>query len=114
MFLQPVEQEHDQSLEEILYGDFYPKKSVTYEVEGLQIPFAPLSGEYIDYLGALPDGIFALSNYRFFANSKDVCIVNLPLGLIESLECPSTNVFMVSCKNGQYYKSVLFNFVVLY
>lgn len=72
----------ESSLEHVLVSEVYPMKQLVVDQVGLAVPFTPLCGECVEYLGRTSDGVIALSNYRLFIESS----VNIPIGLIESVE----------------------------
>lgn len=72
----------ENSLEHVLVSEVYPLKQLVMDQAGLVVPFTPLCGECVEYLGRTSDGAIALSNYRLFIES----FVNIPIGLIESVE----------------------------
>ncbi|ESO12515.1 hypothetical protein HELRODRAFT_62273 [Helobdella robusta] len=96
--------DHDHSMEEITFKDFYPLKQTTYEKDNLMIPFHPIAGEYIDYIGTMANGIIAISNYRFFVHRKELPFINLPLGLIDTVECQNLFTLVLLCKDAKTYR----------
>ncbi|KAL5016282.1 hypothetical protein ScPMuIL_005871 [Solemya velum] len=87
------------SLECINKCELFPKKSLISEDESLQVPFPLLSGESVEYLGYTSDGVVALSNFRLLIRFKD-SFINIPLGLVESVETRDIFYLNVYCKDA--------------
>ncbi|KAI9514066.1 hypothetical protein NQZ68_036565, partial [Dissostichus eleginoides] len=62
------------SLEYIKAKDLFPQKELVKEDESLQVPFAVLQGEGVEYLGCADEAIIAISNYRLHIKFKDSVI----------------------------------------
>lgn len=87
-----------QSLCHVRAAEIYPKATLQKiedsggggsSTEGLlplTVPFTPVCGEAVEFLGRTADGVLALSNYRIFLLMTDGANHNIPLGLIEQLE----------------------------
>jgi len=87
------------SLEQVLHSELYPLKTTRSDEEGLTVPFPQLSGEGVEYLGrAADDGVVALSNYRLFILHQE-SFLNIPLGLIESIEYKDVFYVFIFCKD---------------
>uniref|UniRef100_A0A8C6YFI5 phosphatidylinositol-3,5-bisphosphate 3-phosphatase n=1 Tax=Naja naja TaxID=35670 RepID=A0A8C6YFI5_NAJNA len=64
----------------------------------LQVPFLELHGESTEYVGRADDAVIALSNYRLHIKFKE-SVVNVPLQLIESVECRDIFQLHLTCKD---------------
>uniref|UniRef100_A0A8D2ZF17 phosphatidylinositol-3,5-bisphosphate 3-phosphatase n=1 Tax=Scophthalmus maximus TaxID=52904 RepID=A0A8D2ZF17_SCOMX len=62
------------------------------------VPFPELHGEFAEYVGRAEDAIIAMSNYRLHIKFKE-SVVNVPLQLIESVECRDMFQLHVTCKD---------------
>ncbi|KAM4746338.1 phosphatidylinositol-3,5-bisphosphate 3-phosphatase MTMR3 isoform 2-T4 [Anableps anableps] len=93
-----MEEEGQQSLECIQANQIFPKKSPVLEEENMQVPFPELHGEFTEYVGRAEDAIIAMSNYRLHIKFKE-SIVNVPLQLIECVECRDMFQLHVTCKD---------------
>uniref|UniRef100_A0A667ZRL9 phosphatidylinositol-3,5-bisphosphate 3-phosphatase n=1 Tax=Myripristis murdjan TaxID=586833 RepID=A0A667ZRL9_9TELE len=92
------EEEGQQSLECIQANQIFPKKSPVLEEENMQVPFPELHGEFTEYVGRAEDAIIAMSSYRLHIKFKE-SVVNIPLQLIESVECRDMFQLQVTCKD---------------
>lgn len=97
-FTGAMEEEGQQSLECIQANQIFPKKSPVLEEENMQVPFPELHGEFTEYVGRAEDAIIAMSNYRLHIKFKE-SIVNVPLQLIECVECRDMFQLHVTCKD---------------
>ncbi|XP_059193735.1 myotubularin-related protein 3 isoform X2 [Centropristis striata] len=93
-----MEEEGQQSLECIQANQIFPKKSPVLEEENMQVPFPELHGEFTEYVGRAEDAIIAMSNYRLHIKFKE-SVVNVPLQLIENVECRDMFQLHVTCKD---------------
>nr|XP_020454867.1 myotubularin-related protein 3 isoform X2 [Monopterus albus] len=93
-----MEEEGQHSLECIQANQIFPKKSPILEEENMQVPFPELHGEFTEYVGRAEDAITAVSNYRLHIKFKE-SVVNVPLQLIESVECRDMFQLHVTCKD---------------
>ncbi|XP_019949435.2 myotubularin-related protein 3 isoform X4 [Paralichthys olivaceus] len=93
-----MEEEGQHSLECIQANQIFPKKSPVLEEENMQVPFPELHGEFTEYVGRAEDAIIAMSNYRLHIKFKE-SVVNVPLQLIESVECRDMFQLHVTCKD---------------
>ncbi|XP_030631142.1 myotubularin-related protein 3-like [Chanos chanos] len=75
-----------------------PLKSPVLEEEHLQVPFSPLHGERVEYAGRMEGAVIAMSSYRLHIKFKE-SIVNVPLQLVESVECRDLTQLHVVCKD---------------
>ena len=81
-------------------SELYPKQVLESEDDTLVVPFPPLCGESVQFLGRTADGVAALSNFRFFVRYND-SFVNIPLGLIDSIECRDIFYLYIYCKDAR-------------
>uniref|UniRef100_A0A3B3QUG8 phosphatidylinositol-3,5-bisphosphate 3-phosphatase n=1 Tax=Paramormyrops kingsleyae TaxID=1676925 RepID=A0A3B3QUG8_9TELE len=79
-------------------NQIFPKKPPVLEEESLQVPFPELHGESAEYVGRAEDAIIAISRYRLHIKFKE-SIVNVPLQLIESVECRDIFQLHIICKD---------------
>ena len=86
-------------MECILKSELFPKKSLVCEDESLHVPFPLLCGEAVEYLGRTAAGVIALSNFRLLIRSKD-SFINVPLGMVESIECREIFFLNIYCKDA--------------
>ncbi|XP_056447557.1 myotubularin-related protein 3 isoform X2 [Gadus chalcogrammus] len=93
-----MEEEGQQSLECVQANQFFPKKSPVLEEENMQVPFSQLHGEFTEYVGRAEDAIIAMSNYRLHIKFKE-SVVNVPLQLIDNVECRDIFQLHVTCKD---------------
>uniref|UniRef100_A0A8C7Q8H0 phosphatidylinositol-3,5-bisphosphate 3-phosphatase n=1 Tax=Oncorhynchus mykiss TaxID=8022 RepID=A0A8C7Q8H0_ONCMY len=91
-------EEGPQSMECIQANQIFPKKPPVLEEGSLQVPFPELHGEFTKYVGRAEDAIIAMSSYRLHIKFKD-SIVNVPLQLIETVECRDMFQLHVTCKD---------------
>uniref|UniRef100_A0A3Q2YQK4 Myotubularin related protein 3 n=1 Tax=Hippocampus comes TaxID=109280 RepID=A0A3Q2YQK4_HIPCM len=92
------EEEGQKSSECIQASQIFPKKSPVLEEENMQVPFPELHGEFTEYVGRAEDAIIAMSNYRLHIKFKQ-SVVNVPLQLIECVECRDMFQLHVTCKD---------------
>ncbi|XP_008569593.1 PREDICTED: myotubularin-related protein 3 isoform X4 [Galeopterus variegatus] len=93
-----MDEEIRHSLECIQANQIFPRKQLIREDENLQVPFLELHGESTEYVGRAEDAIIALSNYRLHIKFKE-SLVNVPLQLIESVECRDIFQLHLTCKD---------------
>ncbi|XP_034027157.1 myotubularin-related protein 3 isoform X2 [Thalassophryne amazonica] len=93
-----MEEDGQKSLECIQANQIFPKKSPVLEEENMQVPFPELHGEFTEYVGRAEDAIIAISSYRLHIKFKE-SVVNVPLQLIESVECRDMFQLHVTCKD---------------
>lgn len=93
-----MDDEGQQSLECIQANQIFPRKHPVLEEESLQVPFPELHGEFTEYVGRAEDAIIAMSNYRLHIKFKE-SVVNVPLQLIECVECRDMFQLHVICKD---------------
>uniref|UniRef100_A0A8C0X9C7 phosphatidylinositol-3,5-bisphosphate 3-phosphatase n=1 Tax=Castor canadensis TaxID=51338 RepID=A0A8C0X9C7_CASCN len=92
------DEETRHSLECIQANQIFPRKQLIREDESLQVPFFELHGESTEYVGRAEDAVIALSNYRLHIKFKE-SLVNVPLQLIESVECRDIFQLHLTCKD---------------
>ena len=87
------------SLECINKSDLFPKKKLILEDDSLQVPNPLLPGEAPEFLGRTTDGVILLSNYRLLITFR-ASFVNVPIGMIDSVE--RTDIFFLNiyCKDA--------------
>lgn len=93
-----MDEETRHSLECIQANQIFPRKQLIREDDNLQVPFLELHGESTEYVGRAEDAIIALSNYRLHIKFKE-SLVNVPLQLIESVECRDIFQLHLTCKD---------------
>ncbi|XP_073917383.1 phosphatidylinositol-3,5-bisphosphate 3-phosphatase MTMR3 isoform X4 [Castor canadensis] len=93
-----MDEETRHSLECIQANQIFPRKQLIREDESLQVPFFELHGESTEYVGRAEDAVIALSNYRLHIKFKE-SLVNVPLQLIESVECRDIFQLHLTCKD---------------
>ncbi|XP_042299763.1 myotubularin-related protein 3-like isoform X2 [Sceloporus undulatus] len=93
-----MDEETQHSLECIQANQIFPRKQLIREDDGLQVPFLELHGESTEYVGRAEEAVIALSNYRLHIKFKE-SLVNVPLQLIESVECRDIFQLHLTCKD---------------
>nr|CAD7201001.1 unnamed protein product [Timema douglasi] len=83
--------------------DLYPKRELLCDECELVVPFTPVYGEAVEYLGRDVDVVIALSNYRFYLQLKDT-YYNIPLGLIDFLEVKDIFFLHIFCKDARSFR----------
>ncbi|XP_049792985.1 myotubularin-related protein 3 isoform X1 [Schistocerca nitens] len=89
-----------QSLCHVRACELFPKSSPEIEDEKLTVPYEPICGESVEYIGRTTEGVLALSNYRIYLQLKDTSY-NIPLGLIELLEVRDIFFLHIACKDAR-------------
>ena len=89
-----------QSICHVRACELFPKKPLKTEDPSLTIPFVPVCGESVEFLGHITDGILALSNYRLHVLLKDT-YYSIPLGLIELIEVKDIFFLHIGCKDAR-------------
>ncbi|XP_074640292.1 phosphatidylinositol-3,5-bisphosphate 3-phosphatase MTMR3-like [Tubulanus polymorphus] len=92
--------QEESSLEYVQAREIYPQRETISDDKSLQIPFPPLVGENVTYLGRTSDGTITLSNFRLLVCYAD-SFINIPLGLIEMIECRDIFFLHVYCKDAR-------------
>ncbi|XP_063067078.1 myotubularin-related protein 3 isoform X2 [Engraulis encrasicolus] len=93
-----MDEEEQQSPEAGKANTTLPRKSPVLEEDNLQVPFSELHGECVEFVGRAEDAIIAMSSYRLHIKFKE-SVVNVPLQLIESVECRDMFQLQVTCKD---------------
>ncbi|KAB5567568.1 hypothetical protein PHYPO_G00234220 [Pangasianodon hypophthalmus] len=96
-----MEEEGQQSLECVQANQIFPRRPPVLEEEALQVPFPELHGEFTKYVGRAEDAVIAMSSYRLHIKFKE-SIVNVPLQLIESVECRDMFQLHITCKDCKF------------
>ncbi|KAM8960673.1 phosphatidylinositol-3,5-bisphosphate 3-phosphatase MTMR3 [Pelodytes ibericus] len=104
-----MDEESQSSLECIQANQIFPRKQLIREDESLQVPFQELHGESTEYVGRAEDAIISLSNYRLNLKFKE-SFINVPLQLIESVECRDLFQLHLTCKDCKVIRCQFFNF----
>uniref|UniRef100_A0A8C1DPQ1 phosphatidylinositol-3,5-bisphosphate 3-phosphatase n=1 Tax=Cyprinus carpio carpio TaxID=630221 RepID=A0A8C1DPQ1_CYPCA len=91
-------EEGQQSLECIQANQIFPRKPPVLDDDDLQVPFPELHGEFTTFVGRAEDAIIAMSSYRLHIKFKE-SVVNVPLQLIESVECRDMFQMHITCKD---------------
>ncbi|XP_023704302.1 myotubularin-related protein 3 isoform X4 [Cryptotermes secundus] len=89
-----------QSICHVRACELYPKRTLQADDAHLSVPFVPVCGEGVEFLGPTADGMLALSNYRLHLLLKDT-YYSIPLGLIEVIEIKDIFCLHVGCKDGR-------------
>ncbi|XP_073527656.1 phosphatidylinositol-3,5-bisphosphate 3-phosphatase MTMR3 isoform X3 [Phyllobates terribilis] len=103
-----MDEESQSSLECIQAYQIFPRKQLIREDENLQVPFQELHGESTEFVGRAEDAIISLSNYRLNIKFKESSI-NVPLQLIESVECRDPFQLHLTCKDCKVIRCQFFN-----
>ncbi|KDR18504.1 myotubularin-related protein 3-like isoform X3 [Zootermopsis nevadensis] len=89
-----------QSICHVRACELFPKRTLQAEDVHLSVPFVPVCGEGVEFLGRTVDGILALSNYRLHLLLKDT-YYSIPLGLIEVIEVKDIFCLHIGCKDAR-------------
>ena len=89
-----------QSICHVRACELFPKRALQTEDQSLTIPFAPVCGEAVEFLGRTTDCILALSNHRLHLLLKDT-YYSVPLGLIELIEVKDIFFLHIGCKDAR-------------
>ncbi|KAL3199070.1 hypothetical protein MRX96_044039 [Rhipicephalus microplus] len=84
-------------------SEAYPKRALVSDDPSLAVPFPCLPGEAVEFLGRSTQGVVALSSYRFFLAGPDQQL-NLPLGLLETVECRDIFYLHLICKDARSFR----------
>lgn len=104
-----------QSMCHVRASELYPKRDLETDegsptLEPPVVPFIPLAGESVEYLGRGSNNtVLALSNYRFYLQVSEEKSKwrrgykdsNIPLGLIEMVEIKDLFYLIISCKDAR-------------
>ncbi|KAE8634055.1 hypothetical protein XENTR_v10002189 [Xenopus tropicalis] len=104
-----MDEESQSSLECIQANQIFPRKQLIREDETLQVPFQELHGESTEFVGRAEDAVISLSNYRLNIKYKESSI-NVPLQLIESVECRDPFQLHLTCKDCKVIRSQFSSF----
>uniref|UniRef100_A0A673JR89 phosphatidylinositol-3,5-bisphosphate 3-phosphatase n=1 Tax=Sinocyclocheilus rhinocerous TaxID=307959 RepID=A0A673JR89_9TELE len=85
-------------LECIQANQIFPRKPPVLDDDDLQVPFPELHGECTTFVGRAEDAIIAMSSYRLHIKFKE-SVVNVPLQLIEIVECRDMFQMHITCKD---------------
>ncbi|KAK2910822.1 hypothetical protein Q8A67_002955 [Cirrhinus molitorella] len=66
--------------------------------EDEQVPFPLLQGECVEHVGRAEESVIALTSYRLHIKLQDN-VINVPLQLIESVECRDLTQLQLTCKD---------------
>jgi len=84
-------------------AEMYPKRRPHKDREDL-VPLHPcVPGENVLFIGETRKGCISLSSYRLFVTAP-TGFVNLPLGLIDQIECRDLFYIHVYCKDARYFR----------
>ncbi|KAG8286331.1 Myotubularin- protein 4 [Homalodisca vitripennis] len=110
-----AEEGEGQSLQLIRPCELYPKTATVMEEEGLVVPFNPLCGEFVAYVGRTATGVMALSNYRIYHQVTKLSntFYNIPLGLVEQVEVKDL-FLQISCKDATICRSHINTYFISY
>ncbi|KAG8455632.1 hypothetical protein GDO86_001725 [Hymenochirus boettgeri] len=103
-----MDEESQSSLECIQANQIFPRKQLIREDENLQVPFQELHGESTEFVGRAEEAVISLSNYRLNIKYKESSI-NVPLQLIESVECRDPFQLHLTCKDCKVIRCQFFN-----
>lgn len=84
-------------------SEAYPKRALVSDDPSLAVPFPCLPGESAEFLGRSTQGVVALSSYRFFLAGPEQQL-NLPLGLLEAVECRDIFFLHLVCKDARSFR----------
>ncbi|CAK1541397.1 unnamed protein product [Leptosia nina] len=88
-------------------ADLYPRLRTHYDEPGLHPGFAPICGEFVQWVGRTSDGgTIAMSNYRVHlqARRRNGPGSSVPLRLIDALEIKDLLTLIILCKHGRQLK----------
>ncbi|XP_068096536.1 myotubularin-related protein 3 isoform X2 [Hyperolius riggenbachi] len=103
-----MDDESQSSLECIQANQIFPRKQLIREDENLQVPYQELHGESTEFVGRAEDAVISLSNYRLNIKYKE-SFINVPLQLIESVECRDPFQLHLTCKDCKVIRSQFSN-----
>jgi len=78
-------------------------QQTTSSVQQLGLPFTLICGEKLEHKTEVSEGTLALTNYRIYLQTKENTF-NLPLGLIEQVECREIFYVHLNCKDARSIK----------
>ncbi|XP_047999007.1 myotubularin-related protein 4 isoform X3 [Leguminivora glycinivorella] len=85
-------------------ADLYPRLRTHCDEPGLDVPFTPICGEFVQWVGRTADGgTIAMSNYRLHAQPRRRSGpgASVPLRLIDAVEIKDLLCLIVQCKHGR-------------
>ncbi|XP_048482408.1 myotubularin-related protein 4 isoform X3 [Plutella xylostella] len=87
-------------------ADLYPRLRTHYDEPGLDVPFTPICGEFVQWVGRTADGgALAMSNYRVHSQPRRRGGgASLPLRLLDSVEVRDLLHLVLLCKDGRTVK----------
>ncbi|XP_047538111.1 uncharacterized protein LOC125071783 isoform X3 [Vanessa atalanta] len=88
-------------------SDLYPRMRTHYDEPGLESGFAPICGEFVQWVGRTADGgTIAMSNYRLHLQPRrrGGPGASVPLRLIDALEIRDLLCLYILCKHGRQLK----------
>ncbi|KAH6933772.1 hypothetical protein HPB50_018251 [Hyalomma asiaticum] len=94
---------HPSSFLNLTGSEAYPKRALVSDDPSLVVPFPCLPGEAVEFLGRSTQGVVALSSYRFFLAGPEQQL-NLPLGLLEAVECRDIFYLHLICKDARSFR----------
>ncbi|XP_022096310.1 myotubularin-related protein 3-like isoform X2 [Acanthaster planci] len=101
--LDMADQEEGDSLVCLQSSEAFPLKPMVKDDPRLEVPYHQLCGESVTYLGTASDAVIVLSSYRLLIRHKE-SFVNVPVMLIESVECRDLFYLVILCKDGKTYR----------
>ncbi|XP_038061962.1 myotubularin-related protein 3-like isoform X2 [Patiria miniata] len=101
--LDMADQEEGDSLVCLQSSEAFPLKPMVKDDPRLEVPYHQLCGESVTFLGRASDAIIVLSSYRLLIRHKE-SFVNVPVMLIESVECRDLFYLVILCKDGKTYR----------
>ncbi|KAI8442409.1 hypothetical protein MSG28_005923, partial [Choristoneura fumiferana] len=88
-------------------ADLYPRLRTHCDEPGTDVPFTPICGEFVQWVGRTADGgTVAMSNYRLHAQPRRRSGpgASVPLRLIDAVEVRDLLCLVVLCKHGRQLK----------
>ncbi|CAH0713987.1 unnamed protein product, partial [Brenthis ino] len=87
-------------------ADLYPRTRTHYDEPGLDAGFAPICGEFVQWVGRTSDGgTIAMSNYRLHLQPRRRTPgSSVPLRVIDALEIRDLLCLIILCKQGRQLK----------
>uniref|UniRef100_A0A672SRM2 Uncharacterized protein n=1 Tax=Sinocyclocheilus grahami TaxID=75366 RepID=A0A672SRM2_SINGR len=73
-----------------------------------QVPFPLLQGECVERVGRAEESVIALTSYRLHIKLQEN-LINVPLQLIESVECRDLTQLHLTCKDCKLIRYVCFD-----
>ncbi|XP_033627288.1 myotubularin-related protein 3-like [Asterias rubens] len=101
--IEMADQEEGDSLVCLQSSEAFPLKPMLKDDPTLEVPYHQLSGESVMYLGRASDAVIVLSSYRLLIRNKE-SFVNVPIMLVENVECRDLFHLVIQCKDGKTYR----------